>query len=189
MTLMNIHQAGPTDSDAFLRWNLGREGKRELVKGKIIEMMTGATRAHILLVRRLARFLEDHLDGSRYDVLPTDLGVKTPQGVRYPDIVVDPTGGGSGDLAATNPILIAEVLSRYSRRIDLIDKAAEYAGLASLKAYIVISQHEPRIWLWTRQGDTWAGPSIVEGVKAVISIPSLALAIPLRELYPDAAPK
>ena len=36
---MNIQSKHPTTADEFLRWNEGREGKREFVRGKVIELM------------------------------------------------------------------------------------------------------------------------------------------------------
>jgi Uma2 family endonuclease len=181
---MNVHTAAPIDPDAFLRWNEGREGKRELVRGKVVEMMVGATRSHALLVRRLARSLEDRLDVTRYDVVTNDLGVKTPDGVRYPDVVVDRAGGSGKDLATTAPVLIAEVLSPSSKRTDLIVKAADYTGLPSLFSYLVLSQEEPRAWLWLRGHEAWIGPTPIEGMDGVIEVPGLSLAIPLMLLYP-----
>jgi Uma2 family endonuclease len=182
---MNIAgHTSPMTAEAFLRWNEGREGRRELVRGKIIEMMTGATRAHVLMVRRLARYLEDHLD-PRYEVLPIDLGVKTPDGVRYPDIVVEPAGGSGSDLAAVSPILVAEVLSPTSLRTDLIEKAADYQGVASLRSYLVFAQEEPRIWSWRREGATWIGPEQIEGREKRVEVPELSLTIALAALYSD----
>lgn len=184
---MNIVSATLRDRDAFLRWNEGREGKRELVRGKIVEMMTGGTRAHASLVLRLARALQDSLPADRYQVLVTDLGVKTPDGVRYPDVVVDPAGGSGKDLAATEPILIAEALSPSSRRTDLVEKAGDYTGIPSVQAYLVLAQDEPRVWLWSRTAEGWTGAVMIEGMNGVIALPALSLAIPLHALYPGFA--
>ena len=35
---MNIQSKMPTTADEFLRWNEGREGKREFVRGRVVEM-------------------------------------------------------------------------------------------------------------------------------------------------------
>jgi Uma2 family endonuclease len=182
---MNIAERTSTmTADAFLRWNEGREGRRELVRGKVIEMMTGATRAHVLLVRRLTRYLEDHLD-ARYEVLPTDLGVKTLDGVRYPDVIVEPGGGSGTDLAAIAPVFVAEILSPSSRRIDLIEKAADYMGVATLQTYVVLAQEAPRAWCWQRDTERWTGPTYLEGPETVIEVPALSLRIPLGAIYPS----
>jgi Uma2 family endonuclease len=183
---MNLHSSAPTDPDAFLRWNEGREGRRELVNGRVVEMMIGATWGHARRVRRLARALEDHLDEERFEVGTNDVGVRTSAGIRYPDLVVDSAGGDAARLRATSPVLIAEVLSHSTMQVDLIEKAAEYTALTSLQAYLVLSQDEPRAWFWLREGEGWSGPATIEGPGAEIAVPALSLAIPLRLVYPDA---
>ena len=72
---MNVHPSAPTDPDAFLRWNEGREGKRELVRGKIIEMMTGATRGHAILVSELSAALRQQIDRDRVFSTPPSMRV------------------------------------------------------------------------------------------------------------------
>ena len=174
---MNLHQSAPTDPDAFLRWNEGREGKRELVKGRIVEMMIHVTRGHARLVSRFLAMLSQALDSSRFDVFVSDFGVKTPDGVRYPDLVVDVVGGNRGDLAVIAPVLVCEVLSPSSLATDFVEKAAEYTSLPSVQAYLVLSQDEPRVWLWSRQDDAWTGPAMIEGADALIELPSLSLQV------------
>jgi Uma2 family endonuclease len=147
-------------------------------------MMTGGSRAHALIVRRLANTFERQLDASRWTVLTSDFAVKVgPDTVRYPDVVVDVAGGALGDLAATAPALIAEVLSPSSVTNDLGDKAAEYLRLASVSAYVVLSQDEAKAWLWVRaQSGFPAGPETIMA-DGVLRIPSHSIALPLAELY------
>ena len=179
---MNVHPSAPTDPDAFLRWNLGREGKRELVNGKIVEMI-GATWGHARKVRQLARVLEDSLDPARFEVATNDIGVATSAGVRYPDLLVDRAGNDPRILAATAPVLIVEVLSPSSLAIDIVEKAAEYTGLPTLQAYLVLSQEEVRAWLWLREADGWTGPKSIVERDGVIEIPEISLTLLLGRLY------
>ena len=180
---MNIHSAPPTDPDAFLRWNEGREGKRELVNGKVVEYMINVTRDHVRVVSRLLVVLTRLLDGSRHEAYAVDIGMKTPSGVRYPDLVVDVAGQNGKDLAVTAPVLVCEVLSPSSHTRDLFEKRDDYSGVQSVQAYLVLSQDEPRAWLWSREDDDWTGPVLVEGEDSVLSIPELSIALRLGELY------
>jgi Uma2 family endonuclease len=121
---MNVQLPVQMDQQAFLAWVQGREERYELDRGRVI-MMTGGSRAHWQITLNLARVLVARLDPDRYMVLPefgVDLG---PMSVRFPDVIVDAAGEASEDLLATAPVLIAEVLSPSSERIDLGDKAAE----------------------------------------------------------------
>ena len=184
---MNIHPTAPTDPDAFLRWNEGREGKRELVNGKVIEMMIQVTRDHARIVGALMIALASRLDRTRHEVFAVDFGMKTPSGVRYPDLVVDVAGGGGKDLAVLAPVLVCEVLSPSSIALDMVEKAADYTAVPSVQAYLVMSQDEPRAWLWLRNNGGWVGPTMIEGSNETISVPPLGLAIPLGMIYPAAA--
>lgn len=182
---MNVHSTAPTDPDAFLRWNEGREGKRELVKGRVVEMMTGASYGHARRVRQLARILEDRLDDNRFEVVTHDIGVKTSFGVRYPDILVDKVGSHPDALAASSPVLIIEILSPSSLAIDMVEKAEEYMSLASLQACIVMAPHDLNMWIWLRKDEAWSGPEMVDRAEGKIEVPQLALVIAFEEFYPD----
>jgi Uma2 family endonuclease len=180
---MNLVAPAFPDSDAFLRWNEGREGRREYVHGRVVEMMVGANKGHARRVRQLARAFEDRLDGTRYEVVTNDVGVRTPAGVRYPDILIDVTGGGDAELAATAPVVIVEVLSPSSLAIDLVEKADEYRALPSLLHYVVLSQNELRLWVWSRTDEGWRGPEMVEGADGVLALERLGVSLPVRDIY------
>lgn len=179
---MNIHSTAPTDPDAFLRWNEGREGKRELVNGKVVEYMINVTRSHARVVTGLLFELTSKLDPRRFEAYAVDIGLKTPAGVRYPDVVVDVTGGDSRDLAVTAPILVCEVLSPSSIVRDTVEKQREYLGIPSVQAYLVLSQDEPRAWLWSRTISGWTGPDMIEP-EGLILLPMLAVELPLAKIY------
>jgi len=188
---MNVQLPRPMDSSAFLAWAEGREERYELVNGRVV-MMTGGSRGHAVIMRRLANALEQRLDGARWTVLTSDFAARiAPQTVRYPDVIVDIAAGPLRDLAATAPSLIAEVLAPSSVTADLGDKAAEYFHLASLLAYLVLSQDEAKAWVWLRgEAGFPAGAEVVAGHDRVIRIPALTVELPLALIYKDfAAPK
>lgn len=180
---MNVQTPRLTDSAAFLAWAEGREGRYELVDGRVT-MMTGGSRAHALIMRRLANAIEQRLDGTRWTVLNADFAVRiTPSTVRYPDVIVDVAAGTLRDLSATTPVLIAEVLSPSSVTTDLGDKAAEYLRLDSVLAYLVLSQDEPKAWVWVRGNPEFIGPKVVAGNESVIHVVPLSIELPLAEIY------
>src|SRR5438105_12601390 len=130
-TLMNVRPNLRMDKPAFLAWVEGREGRYELAEGRVL-MMTGGSRAHAQISANLFRILDSRLDRHRWTILP-DFGVDVgPKTVRYPDIVIEPFTAAPRELTATAPVLIAEVLSPSTERIDLGDKAAEYLHLETL---------------------------------------------------------
>jgi Uma2 family endonuclease len=184
---MNIQSRYPTTAEDFLLWNEGREGKREFVRGRVVEMMVSTSRNHARIAFNLLSALGRRLDLSVYDVGSADFGVKTPDGVRFPDVYVDRPGSDArgGDLLARAPACVAEILSPSSYGRDFIDKVADYTSLPSLAHYIILSQDEPRVWLWSRQPHSveWNAPVEIAGEEAVLPLIHLGTEIPLAELY------
>src|SRR5580704_8102825 len=166
-SLMNIQTSPRMSKAAFLASTKGTEKRCELVRGRVV-MMTGISRNHGMIAANLLVALRNRLDGEMWQVI-AEFGLDTgPDTVRYPDIVVDQIGGGE-DYTATAPVLLAEILSPSTAAIDLGDKAAEYLRLASLRAYLVLSQDEPKAWVWLRNGGPFAaGPTPIHGNGAVI---------------------
>ena len=181
---MNVRQNLHMDKPEFLAWVRARAGRYELAGGNVV-MMTGGSRGHVIIMRRLATALEKRLDSRRWTVLTSDFGVDLGAAtVRYPDVVVDVAGGPIEDLTATAPILVAEVVSPSSATYDLGDKASEYLRLQGLSAYLVLAQDEPKAWIWVRgAGGFSPGPNVVEGPDATIEIAALGIDLPLSEIY------
>ena len=181
---MNIQSPAIRTADDFLRWNEGREGRREYVRGRIVEMMTGGTQRHAELMLQLAISLKFALDPALYVVTNSDYAVRTPVGVRYPDVLVTPrTADGAASLATTASVLIAEILSPSSLATDFGEKAQEYTALDTLRHYLVLSQDEPRVWLWSRGEDgMFAKPEMIVGADETVDLPGLQIRIALAEL-------
>jgi Uma2 family endonuclease len=179
---MNVQPDVPMDKAAFLAWVEGREGRYELAGGRVL-MMTGGTMRHALIVGNVFELLRARLDRKRWVVL-TKFGVDVgPRSIRYPDVVVDHPGGKGRDLTARAPALVAEVLSPSTATIDLGDKAAEYLGLPSVAAYLVLAQDEVKAWLFVRGASQLPAPEAIAGEDATITIPALGIDLPLADIY------
>jgi Uma2 family endonuclease len=181
---MNIQTKMPTTVDEFLRWNEGREGRREFVRGRVVEMMINVTRNHWRLANRLERQIAAQLGDEDFDVGTSDHGVRTPDGARFPDVMVDRSSVQGNALMATAPLLVAEVLSRSSIDDDFGPKARDYQALPSLQYYLVLAQDEVRVWVWSRAADGgWSGPDIVEAGSSDLVIDGRPVSIDLAALY------
>jgi hypothetical protein len=66
----------------------------------------------------------------------------------------------------------------------MVEKLSEYTGIASVQHYLVLSQDEPRGWLWSRGADGWKGPEMFEGQEGVIPLSALSVEVELAQLYP-----
>ena len=174
----------------FFRWVQGREGHFELSGGRIVQQMTGGTVRHFDLAEAIADLIKSRIDRNAWGVTTGGPGVSVPKHIagvttRYPDVVVRPIGAAPTALEIDNPVLLVEVLSPSSVTVDLVIKPREYLGIPSLEAYIVASQDEPRLTIWTRGTDRTfpARPVELAEAKDEIRFEALAFEATLAELY------
>lgn len=180
---MNIQDKWPTTPDEFLRWNEGREGKREFVHGKVVDLMINVTERHYWLAARLQHQIVNQLGLDGYIVGSADFGIRTEDGIRYPDVMVHKPGNPRG-LATADPLFLAEILSPSTMRDDFGPKADEYLAIPSLRHYLVLSQDEARIWLWSRDGDGKFGkPAIHDDSANPVELTGLGIKLDLATLY------
>jgi Uma2 family endonuclease len=179
---MNVRPDLRMSKAAFIEWNAAEGERCELVEGRVV-MMPRPSRALGLIVKNLTVLLHARLDPKQWDVI-AEFGLETgPETLRYPDVVVDRAGGGDKDYVATAPALLAEVLSPSTAEIDLGDKAAEYLRIPSVLAYMVLSQDEPKAWVYLRADSHLQAPELVMGADAVIRVADLKLDLPMAEIY------
>jgi Uma2 family endonuclease len=183
----------PTDTEEFLRWGITLDPdhpfKYELSNGKVSRMMIQVSRGHWRVTSNILRELLLKLDRSRFHAGPTEFGVRTGVGVRYPDVIVDRASSRHESLACEAPIFIAEVLSPSTAGLDFTVKLREYSAIASVRTYLICSQDEPRAWLWQRQPDgAWPElPVELAGREGTIALPEFGIEISMDSIFLDIA--
>ena len=185
----------PTEPDAFLAWGakLDRHHpyKYELSRGRVTRMMIHVSRAHWRISSSIVGELLQLLDRTRFETGAAEFGVKTPVGVRFPDVVVDRVSERLKDYACEEPIFIAEVQSPSTAVLDVTTKLREYTAIASLQTYLVCSQDEPRAWVWARREDgSWpVDAEMIEGRDRAIPLGGLGFELSMAAIFrgiPDA---
>ena len=148
-------------------------------------MMTNTTKYHALVTSALLAALTGRLGRQQVAVLSSDFGVETNVGVRFPDILVDADPTGSFELRTQQPLVIGEVLSLSTHAKDFGEKFNEYTALETLKAYVILAQEKPCIWLWERdqQGDWPEDAIIIDDISGVLKLSHFDMEIPLEEIY------
>ncbi|KYG04190.1 hypothetical protein BE21_48175 [Sorangium cellulosum] len=131
--------------------------KHEFLNGEIFAM-AGGTPEHARLCLSVGAELRAHLRGRPCVVYSSDLRVRVQATglATYPDVSVvcsrlerDPEDTD----AALNPIVLIEILSDSSEAYDRGQKLAHYRRIPSLREYVLVSQHEPRIEVFHRNED------------------------------------
>lgn len=184
----------PTEPEAFLRWGAQRkreEGKFELSRGRVTCTMIWTSRAHARVCANILGELLRLVDRERFDIGAADFAVRTPVGVRSPDVVVDHANPRGRELSTSMPIFIAEVLSPSTIGKDFTEKLEEYSAIDALQTYLICAQDEPRAWVWSRQNDgSWPKlPAELAGRDATIALGGLGVALSMAAIFraiPDA---
>jgi Uma2 family endonuclease len=165
----------------YLEIEARSELKHEWLDGRIYAM-SGGTPDHSAIAANVIRALGNQLDGKPCRVFTSDLRVRVPTTglATHPDVSVvcgrlecdaeDPN-------AATNPVVVVEVLSPSTERYDRDEKFSHFRRLASLRAYVLVSQKERRIEVFTRNDDSsWTLRETREG-RALIEPIGCELAV------------
>ena len=178
----------PTDPDAFLRWAAGRpreEGRYELSRGVVTRAMINVTRRHSDICINIVLALGRLLDLDQHRIASTDFSVRTPFGIRGPDVMVEPREGDPVGLSSDRPCLLVEVLSPSPAGIDFTEKRDEYLATPTLQTYLICAADEARVWAWRRNADgTWPqSPSMFESRSDAVTIAGLGVDLTLAAIY------
>lgn len=161
--------------------------KSEYYAGEMFAM-AGGSPTHSVLTASAIGALFSLLKGNRCAPYDSNLRVfVAADGLyTYPDALVI---CGSLELVpghddmVTNPTLIVEVLSDSTEAYDRGKKFAHYRMLPSFAEYVLISQKEPLVEVFFRQGDgTWQ-LTPVRGRDASVRLQSLGVELRLAEIY------
>ncbi|MGH8476154.1 MAG: Uma2 family endonuclease [Methylococcales bacterium] len=176
----------PLSVEEYLVLERAAECKSEFRAGYLYAM-TGASREHNLISINIARELTRQLKGRPCEAYVNDMRVKAAQahGYHYPDVAVvcgRPEFEDEHADTLLNPKLLIEVLSRSTEACDRGDKFVNYLKIPSLREYLLVSQHLPRIERYVRQGEVWELTE-AEGLQASLVLDSIGCTLILSEVY------
>lgn len=182
----------------YLALEASSETKHEWVDG-VVYAMSGGTLTHnqlgAQLIGELLRLVEDR----PCRVFTSDQRAR-PRGVRfatYPDVTVvcgEPLVHDEDPHAVVNPVALVEVLSDSTEAWDRTGKFRRYRKLESLQHYVLVSQHERRIEVYTR-GENGAWILREGGEGESVALDALGGALSVDRVYrnvtltPDPSPR
>jgi Uma2 family endonuclease len=84
---------------------------------------------------------------------------------------------------AAEPVLILEVLSPSTERIDTIVKLDEYKALASVMHILIAEPDTPHVLLYSRdENGHWVGLDHI-GADTELNLPAIGCTLPIAALY------
>jgi len=105
-----------------------------------------------------------------------DVKFKAKQLYYYPDVMVA-CGNNTDSHCETQPCLIVEVLSDSTEVIDRGEKMHNYQRAPELETYLLVSQIERRVDVYTRAGAFWRFESLVDDAEITLSCPEMRLSL------------
>lgn len=171
----------------YLQFEDEQEFKHEYANGRVYAMTGGSIR-HGVISATIIRLLGNHLEDKDCTVSSPDTRIKVEEmkSFRYPDAVVfcgDAQYADNRSDTLGNPILIVEVLSPSTALTDRNDKLKEYTASATLQEYVLVSQHEARVEVFTRQATGQWIYTPVSGMDANVELASIGYTLELRRVY------
>lgn len=163
--------------DAYLAIEAATGRKHEWLLGEV-HAMAGGTLAHSGLCVAVGAELRVLARQKGCRVFSSDAKVRVPTTglATYPDVSVV-CGSIERDAddrhALTNPSVLVEILSEGTEAYDRGAKFAHYRELPTLRDYVLVSQHERRIEVYSRDGEGgWVlREAVAGGVVSLVSLP------------------
>lgn len=177
--------AVPVSPEAFLSWERAQVERHVYFRGQVFAMAGGSPR-HSLLGSRIITEVGAFLRGKPCDVHASDLRLGlSDQHFVYADAVVAcrplSLRPGTSDVVL-NPRVVVEVLSKSTESYDRGAKQAGYLSLPSLEHFMLVSQREPRVELYTRQNDG-AFRYQVYAAGSTVHLERIGVTLNVDELY------
>jgi len=175
--------------DEFLAWAEGRPGRYELFRGEVYAMspegaghnkLKGAVYVALLTAIR-QRKLPCHVMTDGMTVRVDETTAYEPDALVYSGQELPATA-----LEVPNPVLIVEVLSPSTRRLDVSMKLAGYFRLPSVAHYLIVDPTQPSIIHHARGGADTILTRIVTDGRIALDPPGLEL--DLADIYGSEQP-
>ena len=160
--------------------------RHEFVNGKLYTM-PGESRIANRIAGNCDFRLKLALEDKGYDIIRHDVRtiIKRGKHYRYPDLAIAKRSDDRDSHGVTEPELLIEVSSENSEnsdKTDNTDKVTEYTALPSLQYYLIVSQEEPLVRVYSRDDKGWRF-DIYKKLNKKINLPFLDCSLTLKDIY------
>jgi Uma2 family endonuclease len=170
----------------YLEGELHSPVKHEYVAGQVFTM-AGTSLGHNTLATNIHGLLREALRGGpcRAFVADIKVHVERANAFYYPDVVVTCDPVNPKDHVIARPVLIVEVLSPSTEKIDQREKLLAYRKVDSLREYVLVDQdtREVTVYRLGEQGQWWQD---VYGAEGSVHLASIGADVPIPAIYEGA---
>jgi Uma2 family endonuclease len=155
--------------------------------GGVVHAMAGGNSRHSAISTSVVGSLVARLRGKTCQPFNSDMKVRIelPDHTRfyYPDAMVVCSRGPDNAHYQDHPVVVVEVLSESTRRIDLTEKRDAYLAIGTLKQLVLVEPDEARVVVYRRKATGGFETEEHLGLNSVVALPEIEAELPLAELY------
>jgi Uma2 family endonuclease len=171
--------------DEYLAGELTSPTKHEYLGG-VVYAMAGAIVTHNIISMNASAALHGRLRGKRCRPFGSDMKIRVDMSTHmrfyYPDVSVICRSNSRDESFQDEPVVIIEVLSDSTRRIDEGEKKDAYLTIPSLGVYVMLEQASPLAIVFRRTESGFVR-EVYEGMDAVIPLGEVEALLPLGDAY------
>jgi Uma2 family endonuclease len=170
----------------YLEGELVSQIKHEFLGG-VVHAMAGGKVRHNAVAGNLFGSFFGNLRGKPCRPFNSDMKVRLelPAQTRfyYPDVQVVCDSAGDDESVQEKPVVIVEVLSDSTKRIDLGEKREAYLAISSLRVLLIVDPS--RLWVQVDRRGEYGGftQEYYGSLEDVIALPEIEAEVSLRDIY------
>jgi Uma2 family endonuclease len=169
----------------YLAGELNSPVKHEYLGGVVYAMAGGSNRHNQLATNALIS-LGSRLRGRSCRAYNSDtkIRLRLSREVRfyYPDVSVVCRSNPDNETFQDEPVVVIEVLSDSTRRVDEGEKKDAFLTIPSLTTYLLAEQDRPAVVAY-RKTERGVEREVYQGMDASISLPEIECELQLSEVY------
>lgn len=177
-----LPKPGRMTFDDYLAFEDTATIRHELIDGMLFAM-SGRSDAHDLICTNLLILVAGPLLG-KCQVFQAGMKLRIDHARDsdgyYPDIMASCDPADRDRLFRKAPLLLIEVLSPSTERLDRGEKKLNYLQIPSLQEYVLVAQDRPKVEIM-RRSTSWAVEELYPG--DALTLASVDLTLPLADIY------
>ncbi len=177
--MTTAHQWVQVSETDYLAGEAVSDVRHEYLDGYVYAM-SGASANHNRIAGNVYRKMGNHLEGKPCQPYTADMKTKVGSKYFYPDVIVDCTPMAGDSVFTQTPVILVEVLSKSTRRIDETTKRVAYLQIPTLEEYVLIEQDFVDIEV-VRRRTGWQSEHYFLGDE--VRFEAIGLSLPVEDIY------
>lgn len=170
----------------YLSGELAAETKHEYLGG-VVHAMAGGKVGHNRASVNILRSLGSSLDGKSCEPFGSDMKVRIelPEQTRfyYPDVMVVCDSLGDEETYQDKPVMVVEVLSESTKRVDMGEKREAYRAISTLRVLLLVDPARPHVTVDRRGANGGFDTEFFTVLDQMIPLPEISAELRMADVY------